>query len=95
MARRFFIPFISFLTAVGIGYALQAHQPSRKDFIAWAAFAALIIGAMDLILGLILLLTSYKQLAKEFLLTAFMLLICGGGIVAYIYFNGDFDKISL
>ena len=61
MARCFFIPSISFLAAGGIGYALQAHQSSRKDFIAWAAFAALVIG----------------------------------GIVAYLYSKGDFEKISL
>ena len=95
MARRYFIPFMSFLAAAGIGYALQAHQPSRKDFIAWTAFAAVIIGCIELILGLILLLTSAKKLAKEFLLTALLLLIIGGCIVGYIYWKGDFDKLSL
>lgn len=95
MARRFFIPFISFLAAAGIGYALQAHQPSRKDFIAWTAFAALIIGGIELILGLILLITLAKKLAKELLLTSLMLLICGGGIVGYIYWSGDFEKMRL
>ena len=95
MARRFFIPFISFLAAVGIGYALQAHQPSRKDFIAWSAYAALLIGAVNLIIGLLLLLTSAKKLAKEFLFTALLLLLCGGGVAGYIYWKGDFDKLSL
>lgn len=66
MTRRFFIPFISLLTAAGIGYALQAHQPSRKDFIAWTAFTALVIGCFNLISGLVLLLTPAKKLAKEF-----------------------------
>ena len=95
MARRFFIPFISLLTATGIGYALQAHQPSRKDFIAWTAFATLVIGGFDLISGLVLLLTPAKKLAKEFLLTALILLLAGGCIVGYMYWRGDFEKLNL
>ena len=95
MARRFFIPFISFLAAAGIGYALQAHQPSRKDFIAWTAYASLVIGGFHLIMGLILLLTSAKKLAKELIVTALILLLAGGCVVGYIYRKGNFEKLSL
>jgi ABC-type sugar transport system permease subunit len=95
MARRFFIPIISLFTAAIIGYALQVHQPSRKDFIAWTAFAALVIGALNLIAGILVSLTSNKKLAKDFFRTALLLLSLGGGVVAYIYFKGDFDKWNI
>ena len=83
MSRKYLIPFLSFLIVAMLAYALQAHAPSWQDFLAWFGLAGIIIGGIELITGLILLLSQQKKLAKEFLITALLLVLIGGGVCTY------------
>ncbi|MES2773520.1 MAG: hypothetical protein V4722_05025 [Bacteroidota bacterium] len=80
MARKYLIPFLSFLITAMLAYALQAHAPSWRDFINWFSWVALLIGGLELIAGLIFLVARKKIWAKELLLTAISLLIIGGTV---------------
>jgi len=88
MARRYLIPFLSFLLVGMLAYALQAHEPSWKNFIAWIGIVGLFIGVLELIIGVVLIFTASKELAKELILTSIFLLLVGGGICSYMFLKG-------
>ena len=90
MARRYLIPFLSILLIVMLAYALQTHEPSWKNFIAWMGIVGLFIAALELVTGIILIFTASKELAKEFILTSILLLLLGGGICSYLFLKGGF-----
>jgi len=91
MARRYLIPFLSLLLIVMLAFALQTHEPSWKNFIAWMGIVGVLIGILELITGIVLIFTASKELAKEFILTSILILLLGGGICSYLFVKGGFN----
>jgi len=83
MARKYLIPLLSILMALMLGFSLQAHAPSLKDFLGWFGLMSVSIGSLEVLVGLILLITPQKILARELLITGGLLLLIGAGTCTY------------
>ena len=74
-----------------LAFALQAYQPSWRDFMAWFGLLSLIIGSIELLTGIVILFFPPKKLARELLITSLLLLLLGGGIGSYAVLNGGWN----
>lgn len=72
---KYLIPVISFLVVVIFAFVMQTYDMSWSNFLYWFGFVSLCIGTLEVLAGLILLFTSFKNQGRQLLITGLVLLL--------------------